>query len=808
MQNERGGKGAERQGILSVNPRGFGFVSSAGYDDDLYISEDRMGGAMHGDLVAARLIARSSRGSEGEVLRVIQRGTAKVPGVLRRRGKAMWLEPDDSRLRGPIVIHPTDALLPRDGEDGKAAVARITRFPDMPRETPEGEIEVVLGNPGDPNVEVAKIMVREGIEDAHPTDAIREAEAFGSEVTRDACAGREDLTHLPLPTIDPEDARDHDDAVWGVREADGSYRLWIAIADVSHYVRPGTALDQAALTRGCSIYLPDRAVPMLPRPLSSHLCSLLPNTIRLCLCVEAKIDATGQVQSFRLVEGFMRSAAKLTYGGVARALGFTERPPRSAEAEAMVDDLRVLYDLAMLLRGHRMRRGALDFELPEVKIVLDPETGAPIAVEKRSEDPGVKKAYQLIEELMLLANELVARHLAEKGVPAIYRVHGPPDETKLDRFATMATTLGIAFDLDDAKDPKRLTALLKRVANHPARDVFNMLLLRAMKQATYDTANIGHFGLASTTYLHFTSPIRRYPDLVVHRAVRELLNQRPADKSANALESLKLSATMASERERHAMDVEREVVDLYRALYMRAYIGATYTGKVTAVVGSGVFVQLDSPFVDVLVRAESLGADRYELDDEGMRMVGQRSGDAISMGDRMDVVIEDVAILRRTTYGRRVGAEAFVQRPRGTGKGGKKGMRPGNERVEARRGQPERGRPGQARGEQRGGPGQARGEQRGGPGQARGEQGSKGRDDRPKSKGAGASQGGGASAASGGGARAASGRKGKKGKPGKQGGTAAASATGRAPTRIQAHRTGGGASKKSGATGGTRGKRR
>ncbi|HMI87524.1 MAG TPA: ribonuclease R [Polyangiaceae bacterium] len=786
MQNERGGKGAERQGILSVNPRGFGFVSGAGFDDDLYVTEERMAGAMHGDLVAARLFARSARGSEGEVLRVIQRATAKVPGVLRRRGKAMWLEPDDSRLRGPIVLHPSSsgALLARDGEDGKAAVARITRFPEMPRETPEGELEVVLGNPGDPNVEVAKILIRESVEETHPSDAVREAEAFGNEVARDACAGREDLTHLPLPTIDPEDARDHDDAVWGVREPDGSYRVWIAIADVSHYVRPGTALDQAALTRGCSIYLPDRAIPMLPRALSSHLCSLLPNTIRLCLCVEAKIDAAGVVQSFRLMEGFMRSAAKLTYGGVARALGFTERPPRSPEAESMVADLRVLYDLAMLLRGHRMQRGALDFELPEVKIVLDHETGAPVGVEKRSEDPGVKKAYQLIEELMLLANELVARHLAEKGVPAIYRVHGPPDETKLDRFANMATTLGVAFDLEDARDPKRLTALLKRVAHHPSRNVFNMLLLRAMKQATYDTANIGHFGLASKTYLHFTSPIRRYPDLVVHRAVRELLNQRPADKSANALESLKLSATMASERERHAMDVEREVVDLYRALYMRAHIGATFTGKVTALVGSGAFVQLDSPFVDVLVRAESLGRDRYELDDEGMRMVGLRSGDVISLGDMMEVTIEDVAILRRTVYGRRVGAENILPREGGARDRGKKGAR-----VEAGAGREGRGNA--RRGEQSRAP---RGQERpnkGADAQAKGGGQAKKSDPRKQDPRNPRKQG----------------KPSKQGKPG--GGSAMSSVHGGSTPRIKTHRTEGGSPKKSaGKAAPKRGKRR
>jgi ribonuclease R len=404
----------------------------------------------------------------------------------------------------------------------------------------------------------------------------------------------------------------------------------------------------------------------------------LPDTIRLCQCVEVDIDPAGVVTKSRIFEGFMRSRAKLTYGGVARALKFTDKPPRSDEAERMVENLRVLYELAMLLRSHRLRRGALDFELPEVKMVLDAKSGAPIGVEKRSEDPGVKKAYQLIEELMLLANELVAQFLTERGVPAIYRIHGPPDEAKLDRFATMATALGVPFDMDDAKDPKKLSNLLKRVARHPAHDVFNMLLLRAMKQATYDTVNIGHFGLASATYLHFTSPIRRYPDLIVHRVLRQALAKKHIDKSSSALESLKESATAASERERHAMDVEREVVDLYRALYMRARVGETFTGKVTALVGSGVFVQIDSPFVDILVKAEDLGGDRFELDDDALRMVGRRSGEAIALGDSMELVVEDVAILRRTVYGRRLRAEEPETRvrakfiPKGRGKKGGK----------------------------------------------------------------------------------------------------------------------------------------
>ena len=655
-------EGAEREGVLSANPRAFGFVSSPGHDDDLFVPREALRGAMHGDRVIARFVSRSSRGSEGEIVRVVDRANARVAGVVRRRGRSTWLEPDDARLRGPIVLESTDRA-----KDGEAAVARITRFPETPDENPEGELDVVLGQPGDPNVEVAKVLAREQIDELHPVDAVQEAERFGGEVSADALVGREDLTGIPLPTIDPDDARDHDDAVWARREPDGSYTAWIAIADVSHYVRPGTALDASSLARGCSIYLPDRAIPMLPRALSSTLCSLLPNVVRLCLCVEAKLDATGVVTSSRVIEGYMRSAAKLTYGGVARALKLTDAPPRSAEAEAMVDDLRVLQELSLLLRAHRMRRGALDFDLPEPKVQLDPATGAPIAVERRAEDPGVRKAYQLIEELMLLANELVARFLSERGVPTIYRVHGSPDETKLDRFAKMCGQLGLAFDIDDARDPKRLSTFLKKVARHPSRRVVDMLLLRAMRQAIYDTANIGHFGLASGAYLHFTSPIRRYPDLVVHRAVRRLVRAERIDKSATALSDLKTAAIAASQRERAAMDVEREVVDLYRALYMRAHIGETFEGTVTGLVGTGVFVQLDSPFVDVLVKMEDLGTDRYEVDEDGLRVVGIRSGDAVALGDRMTVTVLDVALLRRSVYGKRVVPEGTLDERRGRG---------------------------------------------------------------------------------------------------------------------------------------------
>ena len=671
----------EITGTLSVHPRGFGFVSAAGLDGDVFISPEGMRGALHGDTVAIRIARRTQRGTEGEILRVVKRRHPRVAGTLRCRGKSAWIEPDDSRIRGPIVL-TGEGRRPA-SDDGLAAVATITRYPESPDENPEGTLDAVLGTPGDPNVEVAKILVREGVDEKHPLEAIAEAEAYGSEVSADALQGREDLTGIPLPTIDPEDARDHDDAVWVVRTPEGGYRAWIAIADVSHYVRPGTALDAAALARGNSIYLPDRALPMLPRALSSNLCSLLPNVIRLCQCAIVDLDAAGIVTGYRLVEGFMRSAAKLTYPGVARALGFTSEPAVSPEAEAVKADLQVMADLSRLLRGLRMRRGALDFDLPEAKIVLDPETGTPLDVQKRSQDPGVVKAYQLIEELMLLGNETVARFLVERNVPTVFRNHAPPDEAKLDRFANLCAELGVKFEIEDAADPKKLSVFLKKLAVHPQKQVLHMLLLRAMKQAVYDVANVGHFGLASPAYLHFTSPIRRYPDLLVHRAVRAVLRGEPIDRSGPAIEKLRLGATTASEMERKAMEIEREVVDLHRALFMRSHIGETFAGTVTSLVGSGVFVQVDRPFVDVLVRLESLGPDRYEMDDDGLRVVGARSGDRIALGDAMLVQVEDVAILRRTVYARRVVDPHALERSREDQAGEE--PRPGKRAVKVRK---------------------------------------------------------------------------------------------------------------------------
>ncbi|MBX3183853.1 MAG: ribonuclease R [Polyangiaceae bacterium] len=655
------------EGFLNVNPRGFGFVVQLG-KDDVYVPAEAIGGAMHRDRVRVAVVGRSPRGLEGRIEAIVERRGPRVAGVLKRRARALWLEPDDTRIRGPIALPRGE----KRGEDGEAAVVSITRWPESQGETPEAELVEVLGKDGDPNVEVAKILVREEVTEEHPREAIAEAEGMAAKVQRVVTDKRVDLRSVPLPTIDPEDARDHDDALWAERDGDG-YKVWIAIADVSEYVQPGSALDQEALRRGCTIYLPDRAIPMLPSALAADLCSLLPEADRLCLCVIAELDKQAKVKRMKIVEGVMRSQARLTYEGVARALGFTEAPPRSAQAEAMKRELKVLSEVATKLRRARMARGALDLDLPEARIVVDPQTGAPTAIYRRTQDPGVKRAYQIVEELMLLANELVARWVLRRKAHGVFRVHGKPDEKKLTRLGEVSEKLGVAFDLDEMLTPLGLGRWLKGIHEHPRRQVLEGLLLRSLKQAAYDIANVGHFGLASDAYLHFTSPIRRYPDVLVHRQVKHLLRGGQVDVSDAAKEALATAATRSSQRERSVMDVEREVSDLYRALFMQDRVGQEFEGMVTAVVGSGLFVSLDDPFVDVLVRYEALGPDRYEMSEDELGAYGLTTGDLVQIGDRMRVVIEDVAILRRQVLARRVlgageGAEA-QGRGRGRGRG-------------------------------------------------------------------------------------------------------------------------------------------
>jgi ribonuclease R len=658
----RAERGREVEGAMTVNPRGFGFVRLAGVEDDLFVPPTAMGGAMHGDRVMARVVSRSARGREGEVVEILERGQRRVVGVVRGRPGSRWLVPDDSRFLEPIQIEEDE---PEDEPAAGLCVAvDITRYPRFPKESPVGVIVAILGEPGDPDVEVSKVLVAHAIAEEHPADAIAEAEAYGDAPDPAELSRREDLSAVPFVTIDPKDARDHDDAIAVERLEDGSYEAWIAIADVSHYVRPGTALDRDARGRGFSVYLPDRAVPMLPRALSGLLCSLLPKVERLCMAVQVHLDPTGAVKRYRIVEGRMTARAFLSYDAVARALGFTTEPPRDPEAEERRHELQIMWDLASELRKRRMRRGALDFDLPEALVVIDDATRAPIAVTQRSEDPGVRKAYRLVEEMMLLANEVVARDMLGRELPTVYRVHGPPDPEKIERFASAAEILGVQFTAEDAEEPKSLSKFLRKIEGHPRREVLHNLLLRAMQQASYDTANVGHFGLASSAYLHFTSPIRRYPDLLVHRVLKAAIHHDRLDTDRLDAD-LQEAAIAASQLERNAMEAEREVADVYRALFMKGHLGDVFEGTVAAVTQGGLYVRLGHPFVDVLVPLDALGREGYEPDETGLFAVSRRSGDRISLGDAMTLVIEDVAVLRRTVFGRRLASEPEPDERRG-----------------------------------------------------------------------------------------------------------------------------------------------
>jgi ribonuclease R len=629
-------------GTLRIQARGHGFVICEDGSGEVFVPHGELFGALHGDRVAVS-VRRGERGLEGTVVAVLSRGLKYVAGLLGQDASGLIITPNDARL--PALIRVVGRV-PGDAVPGLTVVAEITRYYDDGR-PPEAEVVRVLGVEGSAEVEVAKIKLREGIREEFPPEVLEEARAFGDRLSPRDRKGREDLRELDLVTIDPLTARDHDDAIFIERKPHGGYRVVVAIADVSHYVREGTALDAEALERGTSIYLPDRAIPMLPHELSSNLASLVAGKDRLTLAVDMDLAPNGSVKSFRYVEGVMRCKAALTYEGVAQALGLTDQGRHERAAVRFKPMLETLYECAMILRNRRMKRGSLDFDLPEAFVELDAETGEPSNVSRSRKDPGIRKAYQLVEEMMLLANETVAADLARRKVPAIYRVHGLPDESRLAQFAGLAQALGYNLDPEDITSPKELSKFLQSLEDSPHKSALSYLLLRAMQQATYDVVNVGHFGLAAEYYLHFTSPIRRYPDLAVHRVVRAIARKEPIDTRGLELR-LREQAAQASKRERRAMLVEREVKDVYRCILMKDRVGEEFEATVTAVAPHGVYCAFDEPFVEALCHVTSLGNDFYELDAHGLRLVGRRSGASYGLGDRLTVRLESVNVAERS----------------------------------------------------------------------------------------------------------------------------------------------------------------
>ncbi len=632
------------EGRLTITRQGYGFVNVYDGNPDVFIPANALGPALHGDQVQLRT-KPSAKGREGHIVGVVERRPARVTGTLHARGRGVVFEPDDERLRSPMRVV---GRAPKRGAKGKVALAEIVRFPQKREDRPEVRIVEMLGAEGIARIEVEKIKIREGIREEFPEDVLLEAAALPARVERSESKRRTDLRDIDLVTIDPETARDHDDAIWVKRERDG-FRLIVAIADVSHYVTEATAMDREASARSTSIYLPDRAIPMLPPKLSTDLASLLPNRDRLCMAVEMRLDSKAHVSSHRIFEGVMRSHGKLTYEGVARALELTRQGPREPAAQRRVDTLKVLLDLSQRLRQHRRKRGALDFDLPEAKVVLD-DHGEPQAISQSRRDPGIRQAYRIVEDMMLITNEVVAAHLKRHAAPGVFRVHGKPDPERISTFCQVAKSFGYELDEEAAATPKQLGKFLRRIEGASEAPLLRYLLLRAMQQAMYDTdPTAGHFALAAKDYLHFTSPIRRYPDLLVHRIVRDMIRDRSLD-GASLRPRLQRFAAKASELERRAITVERDVVDVYRAIYMQEHVGDTFEGRIGGFSPNGIYVQIEEPFASVLLPFEQLD-DSFEPDDLGIRLIGARTSKVFTMNDPVTVKIEEANVQGREVIG-------------------------------------------------------------------------------------------------------------------------------------------------------------
>ena len=640
-------------GSLRVHPSGFAFVARDDKEDDVFVAARYRGLAFDGDRVAVSTWT-GHKGTEGKVEAVLSRGRAKLTGILVSEGGRQRLEPDDPRIAATSSQIYIESAVPG-GNAGLSVVVEVVRWPTTVEGPMMAKISHILGDPEDPRTEVEKALIGGDIAVEFPEEVLAAATNAPTVVRPEDLVDRVDLRAQEFLTIDPETARDFDDAICVEKSPKaGHMRLYVAVADVSHYVRVGEPLDDEARRRGCSVYLPDRAIPMLPRQLSSDICSLNPEVDRLAMVVRMEVDANGGVVDPYFCAAVIRSRSRMDYAGVAHSLAGETRGPLE-RYQPWLPTLRTMQELAGRLRKVRTARGALDFELPEAKVILDEDDPRRVrdVVQSRG-DVAVKGAYQMIEDFMLAANEAVARFFGSADLDTVWRVHDVPTDERLEAFSQVAEAYGVHFDPIDGRDPKKVRELMAVLEERPAavKRALHFLLLRALKQAQYDIVNVGHFGLGAKDYLHFTSPIRRYPDLIVHRLLKTALSAAGVAAGgkpgpAPLREELAAMALESSRAERRAMEVEREVVDMYRAFLMRDHVGEEYEGTIAGVASFGVFVQIDSPFVEGLVKLEELGEDYWEYDAEGMRIVGRGSGRSFSMGDSVRVEIMNVSVQRR-----------------------------------------------------------------------------------------------------------------------------------------------------------------
>ena len=628
--------GSTVHGSISVHRDGYGFVAPEGGGEDIFIPAKAIGGALHGDRVSVRAeTSRFGRGKqEGRVVAVLERANSRVVGRLEESRRGAILVPEDIRLG-------TFFTIPAKGKggavDGQQVVVEVTAWPVGGR-PPEAKVTEVLGWPDDPEVEVQTVIRRFDLPHRFTAEILAEAEAIPAQVSRDDLKDRVDLRKRPTVTIDGETAKDFDDAVSLQPEGDG-WRLWVSIADVSNYVKPGSQLDQEAYLRGTSVYFPDRCIPMLPERLSNGICSLNPHCDRLTMTAEMLFDRDGRMLESRFYPSVINSAARLTYTLVKQVIVDGDAQALGGDERHLTPMLQQMKELALVLMAMRKRRGSIDFDLPEPEIIIG-LTGQTEAIIKSERT----LAHQVIEEFMLAANEAVAQVVTTQGLPFIYRVHEPPDPLKLAEFRDFILPLGFTLTFEGEKiTPSALQQLIAQAAGKPEERLINYGLLRCMKQARYAALNLGHFGLASGCYTHFTSPIRRYPDLIVHRLLKlALAHQEDTLGKQGQKELDRIGATLAeaaehtSNRERVAMEAERDIVELKKLQFMQGRIGQEFDGYLTGVTGFGCFVELGEVFVEGLIHLSTLVDDQYRFEEREHALVGRR-GKVLQIGDPVRV---------------------------------------------------------------------------------------------------------------------------------------------------------------------------
>ena len=618
-------------GRVSGHRDGYGFViRDDGEPDDVFLSAREMRALFDGDRVAIRIVGDDHRGrSQGELVEVLARNTREVAGqFIRERGVGVVI-PDDARLSHRILIAKGGAGRAKHGD---MVVAKILDYPTHVEQA-TGQITTVIGSPNDRGIATDIAIHAHGIPHRWPGAVQDEVGEFGSRVPDKAKRGRVDLRSVNLMTIDGEDAKDFDDAVF-CEKSGSSWRLLVAIADVSHYVKVGSALDKEATKRGTSVYFPDRVVPMLPEVLSNGLCSLNPKVDRLCMVCEMQVSKAGRVAGARFYEAVMRSQARLTY----RQVGdFLQGRGSQAIPKKLRPVVRELHALYKAFAAARRRRGAIEIDLPQTKFKLDGKGEIDrIEVVPRND------AHRLIEECMIAANVEAAGFLKKHRIPGLYRVHPKPDADRFGELRLYLTSLGLKVPHPEHVEPRHFNKLISEIRDRPDSAAITMAMLRSLTHAEYSPRNIGHFGLSLSSYAHFTSPIRRYPDLLVHRAIRHIVSGgKPRSYGYKPAEMERLGS-ITSAHEKRAEEATRDVEAWLKCQYMEQHIGDEFDGVITGVTNFGVFVQITDLLTDGLVHVTSLANDYYRFDSGAMKLIGERSGRSFGLGEKMRVRVHKV----------------------------------------------------------------------------------------------------------------------------------------------------------------------